>query len=201
LINWICDSSREKQGLISLSYINSFFNVSLAHVSPRTASNKSSAWCASDENPAGHCGARIEILFLTFSEAFKFEIHFQCEYDQGIFDLGNLSLCLPSLGFELLGHRRVASTKVEHDEATLESKKRRASPWTRYDNIWVGTCSNTKIPVGNRHSHTCSRLYARGSEDDLRLGILHLRWGHPRAVDGRRDIAYHRLSKTPLGEE
>jgi hypothetical protein len=36
-------------------------------------------------------------------------------------------------------------------------------------------CSNTKIPEGNRRAHTFARLYDRGSDDDPRLGSLHLR--------------------------
>jgi hypothetical protein len=38
-----------------------------------------------------------------------------------------------------------------------------------------GQYSNTKIPNGNRHAHTCARLYDRGSDNDPRLGSLHLR--------------------------
>jgi hypothetical protein len=39
----------------------------------------------------------------------------------------------------------------------------------------VDQCSNTKIPEGNRRAHTFARLYDRGSDDDPRLGSLHLR--------------------------
>jgi hypothetical protein len=62
------------------------FNVSLAHGSPSNAFNTASAWCASNENPVGYFGAKIEIRSLTFSKASKLRFLFQCEYDQDEFD-------------------------------------------------------------------------------------------------------------------
>jgi hypothetical protein len=88
---------------------------------------------------------------------------------------------LPRVNWNALTRRQASKSKVLHGSSL--------------------PCSNTKIPEGNRHAHTCARLYDRGSYNDPRLGSLQLRWGNPRAVDGRRHRSDHRLSKTPFVEE